>query len=161
MQGVRGTERSPDLRARQEKLCFFKKSRKKTSGTLYSVFKEPDPRGAAPSDDAVPPAYLYRLGPKTELSVYGISVPSSTLFPRRAGTDADTRPPDGSLERSRTLAGKRTIGPRNPACQGISGNRKNAIGTGVLSLSKCTDSCAFLSSRVQPAENASDRLGIG
>jgi hypothetical protein len=46
------------LSLKQEKLWFFKKTRKKTSGTLYSVFKEPDPRGFLPADDAVPPAFF-------------------------------------------------------------------------------------------------------
>ena len=47
LEGVGGTAKSP---ARS-------KTRKKTSGTLYSVFKEPDPRGTLPADDAVPPAF--------------------------------------------------------------------------------------------------------
>jgi hypothetical protein len=40
----------------KQEVLSFAKDRKKTSGTLYSVFKEPDPR-ALPPDDAVPPAF--------------------------------------------------------------------------------------------------------
>jgi hypothetical protein len=35
---------------------WFSKNQEKTSGTLYSVFKEPDPEGCAPSGHAVLPA---------------------------------------------------------------------------------------------------------
>jgi len=55
-------------------VCLFQKRQEKTSGTLYSVFKEPDPRGRCPADDAVPPAYgnlESRL--KTETSVYPLT----------------------------------------------------------------------------------------
>jgi len=44
---------------RDRKTLVFSKTRKKTSGTLYSVFKEPDPRGP-PADDAVLPASTHR-----------------------------------------------------------------------------------------------------
>jgi hypothetical protein len=36
-------EEEPNLLSRKQETLLFSKSRKKTSGTLYSVFKEPDP----------------------------------------------------------------------------------------------------------------------
>jgi hypothetical protein len=52
------------------KLCLLKKQ-KKTSGTLYSVFKEPGP-GLGPGC-AVPPAQsLDNCLPEAEISVYGL-----------------------------------------------------------------------------------------
>src|SRR4030095_6993355 len=36
-------EEEPTLLSRKQETLLFSKSRKKTSGTLYSVFKEPDP----------------------------------------------------------------------------------------------------------------------
>ena len=54
----------------KQKLCLLREKTEKTSGTLYSVFKEPDPgfhRGRA-----VPPAQLTdNLRPETEISAYG------------------------------------------------------------------------------------------
>ena len=41
--------RKPEgLQRRSQETLVFSKTRKKTSGTLYSVFKEPDPRGSPP-----------------------------------------------------------------------------------------------------------------
>ena len=62
-------EEEPNLLSRKQETLLFSKSRKKTSGTLYSVFKEPDPgfdRGRA-----VPPAQLPDSSrPKTEIPEY-------------------------------------------------------------------------------------------
>jgi hypothetical protein len=70
-------EEEPNLLSRKQETLLFSKSRKKTSGTLYSVFKEPDPgfdRGRA-----VPPAQLPdNFRPKTEIPEYEFSTAGST-----------------------------------------------------------------------------------
>jgi hypothetical protein len=70
-------EEEPNLLSRKQETLLFSKSRKKTSGTLYSVFKEPDPgfsRGRA-----VPPAQLPdNSRPKTEISEYEFLEAGST-----------------------------------------------------------------------------------
>jgi hypothetical protein len=70
-------EEEPNLLSRKQETLLFSKSRKKTSGTLYSVFKEPDPgfsRGRA-----VPPAQLPdNSRPKTELPEYEFLEAGST-----------------------------------------------------------------------------------
>jgi len=75
----------------KQKLCLLREKTEKTSGTLYSVFKEPDPgfhRGRA-----VPPAQLTdNLRPETE-------IPDYVLFHARS-----TKNPVGSSEKGRGAA---------------------------------------------------------
>jgi hypothetical protein len=81
----------------KQKLCLLREKTEMTSGTLYSVFKEPDPgfdRGRA-----VPPAQLTENPrPETEISAYG-------PFSARS-TKTCCGPPDEETETASTGAGK-------------------------------------------------------
>jgi hypothetical protein len=76
----------------KQKLCLLREKTEKTSGTLYSVFKEPDPgfhRGRA-----VPPAQLTdNLRPETEISDYAIFSARSTKNLRELDEGTGSRRP--------------------------------------------------------------------
>src|SRR5439155_18240572 len=85
-------------------------TRKKTSGTLYSVFKEPDPRGLLPTDERRPTGVAsYRI------SVFGRNF-QLVDFPRCVNSLDATALNAATLLRPevekepRTLAGMRNIG---------------------------------------------------
>jgi hypothetical protein len=97
-------KKSQNLLSRKQETLLFSKSRKKTSGTLYSVFKEPDPgfdRGRA-----VPPAQLFdNLRPKTEISEYEFREARSTKTFVGETKSASSRPG----KNWKTLSGGRAI----------------------------------------------------
>ncbi len=96
-----GTAKSPAL-----------KTRKKTSGTLYSVFKEPDPRGSHPADDAVPPAFSETGFPSKDGNSSLSDFPRSVKDLDRPAPRADTNPhrDEGLKKNQEPLRGMRNIG---------------------------------------------------
>jgi hypothetical protein len=124
------------------KLCFFSKSRKKTSGTLYSVFKEPDPgfgRGRA-----VPPAQLPdNSRPKTEISEYEFFRAGSTKTGAWSRSRRDEQRVDRAWERTGNPFGwTRNIGVRGGGCQALSKFALNRPISEIYRDLRCTLSCA-------------------
>jgi len=104
---------------------FFEKTRKKlTSGTLYSVFKEPRPRSSRPRSRAGPPARTER----TSASRRTFQLSETWWAPSTAKAPAASERRDGSrrrrpLERS-SPCGEREYRAASSPCQANSEKRE-------------------------------------
>jgi hypothetical protein len=104
------------------------KKQEKTSGTLYSVFKEPDP---GPTGGA-PYRRRRRISrPKTERSVSAKLSRQSSDFSLLASGPAGAGRGSGILERPGTLAGKGNIGMQTMGVKQFRENAETPIKTGL------------------------------
>jgi hypothetical protein len=101
-------EEEPNLLSRKQETLLFSKSRKKTSGTLYSVFKEPDP-GFRPRTRRPTGATIRQLPSEDgnfRIRILGGRVNENLLWTPRRRDDQRIEPAWKELE---TLSGGRAI----------------------------------------------------
>ena len=145
------------------KLCFFIKSRKKTSGTLYSVFKEPRPRAfrarkprrsTGATSENPPPCG----GP---FSLFAFPPPSQTAERLARSVDMRRLTHRRTLWKEPTLAGEREYRGRGRPCQGISKKCEKANSDRPFLGSPCTESCATSGPLFELRKHPGDGLRIG
>ena len=152
--GVQGTARSP-ARIHGTEGSLPSQNQEMTSGTLYSVFKEPDPGAHPRTTPFFRRPRFENSARRRNFIVSQNSSPPSTIFPRNRPSSGTARA-RRAFERTRNPCREAQYRPARNACQAVSRKREKANDDGPSRSSVVhTDLCR---SRVRSSSRAPKAL---